>query len=153
MKTYMVENQSASLELERKIQSHGYYYDYNTIKTSRFLMQVGNKTYSTIIVNQGRPFLFAFVTLSLSQVVEGKLYLNPHKYLITGFNDDSSNKVTNIIAQQGQRELDKRWNRSSETLREQSHTAYLINYWKTCYLAKPFQQQPDQCFDRSSVSV
>ena len=105
IKTYVVDSPSAALQMERRLRQSGIIFHYNTLRTDRFLLQGGSKTYKTLLINQGEPFLYAFLTLSTAGAVEGDVTKNPFEYLLTKINIDKTNDVTSIVAKQNQKEL------------------------------------------------
>ena len=97
IKTYNMDNNQCALETERKFLKSGLTYEYNYLRTDRFLMTAGNKVYKTNLVNQGDNFVTAFVSIMYSKAAEGDVTLNPFKYLIrnvngwTGQGEDTGN--------------------------------------------------------------
>jgi len=134
VKTYNVEQSSAALELERKFNKVGINYAYNAIRTDRFLMTKGNKTYKTSIVNGGDPFLFAFVSLCYSDAVEGNVTLNPFEALVKHVDGpgDENCALAHITAWQGDRELNRFYPKHQAT----DHQPTLADYMRTAELAK-----------------
>lgn len=137
IKTYVVDSPSAALQMERRLRQSGIIFHYNTLRTDRFLLQAGSKTYKTLLINQGEPFLYAFVTLSTADAVEGDVTKNPFEYLLTKINRDKTNDVTSIVAKQNQKEL------NSYTLKNTLRT----DYSRTARLARVYGPQQKSYYD------
>jgi len=146
IKTYDLTNTSASLEMERKFLSDGFTFHYNSVRTDRFLMVAGNKSYKTIIQNEGNPFMYAFVAVLTTEAVQGNIKSNPFEYRIKGFNANGTNALVSIIASQNQKELSKGFPRRSDAAGAKGARAILVDYWRTAELTKVFAGQPGQVY-------
>ena len=115
IRTYSVQDTRSKLYLDRQFRNVGFYIPYNSIQTDRFNMPLGSKSYKSVLINGGKPFLYAFCAVTTADAASGSLSLNPFEFLIKRVNTDHSNTLLNIIATQGQKELNKGYERRSDS--------------------------------------
>ena len=111
LRTYRLLSLEARLEAESHLRTRGYRIPYNTITTEKFPMNKGRKTYETVMVNGGKPFLYAFVAITTYEAEVGTINRNPYEFLIKKINQNGKNSLLRITATQGQKELNKTWRR------------------------------------------
>ena len=124
IRTYSVQDTRSKLNLERQFWNVGFYLPYNSIHTDRFHMPAGSKSYKSVLINGGKLFLYGFCAVTTADAASGSVSQNPFEFLVKHINEDGTNTLLNIIAIQGQRELNKGYERRSDSGHAEGESYY-----------------------------